>query len=533
MLTLQIENIYTTVYNANQKQLNIIDEALSVQQEGHEFSNAYQAGMWDGKTRFFEKGRKRFPTGLLAEAVYPLKRAGYEVEIEDNRKIVEYTSQESITLKHEEKGTITLRDYQMNAVNRALEYTRGVINVATNGGKTEIAAGIIKMLLPKLKKGQRILFFTDSKEIFSQSYKRLNERLGMKVGKIGSGTWDEGQVTVVMIPTIRKYISMPRNMPSTPKKGKLNKEKDKLLKGAHLLDGEAKALLTERVKQIQEEISEIEKNQRTKYKEMVAKTKKLMDSSIGFIADEVHHASSDTWYKLFMKLKNCYYRIGLTGTIDRSNKINVNRLYGTTGRVLCKVSNKELIDKGHSAKPIIYMMKIPKCYPIMSTDYRMVRNRGIISCEARNKLFVNKVVERVKSGKKCLIITMETAHGNIVTDMLKEKGVNYSFTYGDLPDAEREKALSDLREGNIDALVATSVLDEGVDVSNINCIFLMAGGKSMRQVLQRIGRGLRKKEDGSCVEVYDALDYHHAHLTNHTTLRYEIYKSEGFKVQKL
>jgi superfamily II DNA or RNA helicase len=66
-------------------------------------------------------------------------------------------------------------------------------------------------------------------------------------------------------------------------------------------------------------------------------------------------------------------------------------------------------------------------------------------------------------------------------------------------------------------LIATTIFDEGVDVSGINCLFLAAGGKSMRQLLQRIGRGLRKKSDGSCIEVYDdVLDYHNEHLTRHT-----------------
>jgi superfamily II DNA or RNA helicase len=82
-------------------------------------------------------------------------------------------------------------------------------------------------------------------------------------------------------------------------------------------------------------------------------------------------------------------------------------------------------------------------------------------------------------------------------------------------------------------LIATTIFDEGVDVSGINCLFLAGGGKSMRQLLQRIGRGLRKKADGSGIEVYDVLDYHNEHLARHTLERYKVYKSEGFDIIKL
>jgi len=90
-----------------------------------------------------------------------------------------------------------------------------------------------------------------------------------------------------------------------------------------------------------------------------------------------------------------------------------------------------------------------------------------------------------------------------------------------------------LRDGSLQVLIATTILDEGVDVSGINCLFLMAGGKSMRQVLQRIGRGLRKKDDGSGLEVYDALDYHNEYLVDHTLDRYNTYKAEKFSINKL
>ena len=117
--------------------------------------------------------------------------------------------------------------------------------------------------------------------------------------------------------------------------------------------------------------------------------------------------------------------------------------------------------------------------------------------------------------------------------MIKSSGLEAFFTNGTLTTEVREKVLQDMKEGTLKILIATSILDEGVDISGINAIWLGAGGKSLRQTLQRVGRGLRKKADGSGLTVYDFLDYCHPYLTKHSLARYKIYKAEGFEVVRL
>jgi superfamily II DNA or RNA helicase len=83
---------------------------------------------------------------------------------------------------------------------------------------------------------------------------------------IGNGKWDIQQVNVIMIPTLAKYL----NIKKVPKNA--NKES---------------------------------------FEQKCKDTKQLIESIVAFLGDEVHHASSSTWYDLFMKLKNAYYRFGL------------------------------------------------------------------------------------------------------------------------------------------------------------------------------------------------------------------------------
>ena len=62
----------------------------------------------------------------------------------------------------------------------------------------------------------------------------------------------------------------------------------------------------------------------------------------------------------------------------------------------------------------------------------------------------------------------------------------------------------------------------------------MAGGfKSLRLVLQRIGRVLRRKEDDNTALVYDFIDRTNELLYKHSQDRVSIYEDEGFDVKYL
>lgn len=532
MAKIIITNQQCQIVDATIPTLKALDKAMSVKTPGCEFTPTYRSGKWNGMTNFFNVANGKFPAGLLQMALGILSDRGEAYKIEDKRKPLDIKIPDKVVL-NDEGSTITLRDYQYEAVISALHLKRGVINVATNGGKTEIACGIMQQALPCLGKNDRILFFTHSKEIFSQAVERISKRLKVPVGQIGSGKWEEEQITVVMIPTIAKYMTKTDKVPNT-KKYKDMKEKVEQLNSSYV----ASKGVTKELAKTSLELAIAEKNAYEKEKletlnEMYTKTGKLLKNTKMFIGDEVHHASSDTWYKLFKKIPNAVYRFGLTGTVDKSNPVNVMKLHASTGDIIAKVSNEYLITNGYSAKPIINMLSLDDIPSISSRFYAEERRDGIVENKQRNSIFVRKIVERFNHGKQCLVIVNETEHGDIVLNMLKNEIDSVEFIHGQRTSKAREQALQALRDGELRVLISTSILDEGVDVSSLNCIFLMAGGKSMRQLLQRIGRGLRKKADGSHVDVYDALDYHGKYLVEHLAERYDTYVAEGFEIKKL
>ncbi|MBN2529426.1 MAG: DEAD/DEAH box helicase family protein [Deltaproteobacteria bacterium] len=68
---------------------------------------------------------------------------------------------------------------------------------------------------------------------------------------------------------------------------------------------------------------------------------------------------------------------------------------------------------------------------------------------------------------------------------------------------ERSAILSGLGNGTYSAIVTSKVLNEGVDVPEANVEFIVSGSASVREHVQRLGRILRKKKDGTKAVLYE------------------------------
>ena len=110
----------------------------------------------------------------------------------------------------------------------------------------------------------------------------------------------------------------------------------------------------------------------------------------------------------------------------------------------------------------------------------------------------------------------------------------HQFICGEESTEVREKALVDFREGKIKVLIATSILDEGVDIPNIDVLVLAGGGKSSIATLQRVGRGLRKGGTVDRLYIVDTIDFQQHHLLKHSMQRLEDYKAEEcFEIEEI
>ena len=94
--------------------------------------------------------------------------------------------------------------------------------------------------------------------------------------------------------------------------------------------------------------------------------------------------------------------------------------------------------------------------------------------------------------------------------------------------------MAEFRDGTIKVIIATSILDEGVDLPNIDVLVLAGGLKSSIATLQRVGRGLRTGGNVDRLYVVDTIDFQNHHLLKHSFQRLQDYRAEDcFEIEEI
>jgi len=197
LLEFHVQNLYTRVNKkkAGKEELTELHNILSVKVPGHYFSPHFRRGMWDGYKRFFNLLTGSFYTGLLGYA---------KSHLSENIEISEVDERAAIPHQNNPLGLngIKLRDYQVKMVAGAISKGRGIISAPPNAGKTEVAAGIVKVL------GLPAIFFTHRLTLLHQTQERFSNRLEIEVGLVGGGKddWITDGVNIVSIQTAYKKL---------------------------------------------------------------------------------------------------------------------------------------------------------------------------------------------------------------------------------------------------------------------------------------------------------------------------------------
>lgn len=116
---------------------------------------------------------------------------------------------------------------------------------------------------------------------------------------------------------------------------------------------------------------------------------------------------------------------------------------------------------------------------------------------AVNKLEAMRVLApAVSDSRGALVFTRRKEAAEDLAAVLRDEHVAAYPIHSDHTMHQRRERLAGLKTGRVQALVAPTVLDEGVDVPDVDLGVVMSGSKSRRQMIQRMGRVLRRKADG-------------------------------------
>lgn len=241
------------------------------------------------------------------------------------------------------------------------------------------------------------------------------------------------------------------------------------------------------------------------------------------ILDEAHHAPARTFGAVLSALPG-RYRVGLTATPTRQDRLE-DFLYWSCGRVVYQVRQWDLEEAGYTLTPKITWLPTRFIPKTSSDDWTGLCNELALDVE-RNLLLVHEIRRRAEEGRTVLVLADRVAHCEDLADALAPH-VSARALVGKMTKRARAEVLDQFRAGELRVVTATSLADEGLDVSGIDCVFLATPSRNEGRVQQRVGRGLRPKPGKQQPEVVDVLDPFGAAF-NAARLRKKLYLRLGW-----
>lgn len=131
------------------------------------------------------------------------------------------------------------------------------------------------------------------------------------------------------------------------------------------------------------------------------------------------------------------------------------------------------------------------------TYLKALRRRRDLLASTRGKYdSLRSLSHAVVQASRTIVFTETVDSAEDCADLLVAEGITARAIHGQMKGDERASCLGQFAEGWLECLVAPRVLDEGVDVPEADLGVIFAASRQRRQMVQRMGRVLRRKQDG-------------------------------------
>ena len=228
------------------------------------------------------------------------------------------------------------------------------------------------------------------------------------------------------------------------------------------------------------------------------------DSEFGLcILDEAHHVPAHTFSRVLMAIP-ATYRLGLTATPERNDGLT-DLLYWHFGEVLKEISTKDLVQAGRVMAPRVEQLFTGWEPPTARVDWPVLINK-MCNDEDRNDKIIGKVCELLNADRQVLVLSDRVQHCIDMAEVLADLGYNSAALVGTMSKKKRAAVLEAADAGELRAIFATTVADEGLDLPGLDTVVLTSPTKAMGRVQQRIGRIMRVAENKQTPLVVDCID---------------------------
>lgn len=468
-----------------------IDVDFGVQQEimeffsfyvpNYKFIPAYRNKMWDGKIRLFDIQRRELNTGLFDKLKVFAQSRNYGIQLEESEFGLP-NSKNPIDAQilwdtfQKLSDKFELRDYQFEAVCEGIKQKRAVLLSPTGSGKSFIIYNLLRWYLDNYDDNVLIIVPTTSLvEQMTSDFKLYGFDTENELHKIYSG-------------------------------------KDKVT--------------TKRV--IVSTWQSIYKLQSPWFHQFGA-----------IFGDECHGFKSKSLSSIMNKSVNAEYRFGTTGTLDgtQTHKLVLEGLFGPVYKV---TTTKKLQDNDTLASLKINMLVLQykeETRRELNLPKYQQEIDFIVSHAKRNNFISNLALDQ--KGNTLVLFNYVEKHGKPLYNLIREKAHEdrkVFFVSGGTDTTDRE-AIRKIIEKQSDAIIVASLgtFSTGINIRNLHNIVFASPSKSQIRVLQSIGRGLRKSDNGETTKLFDIADDLHVgtksnYTLSHSMERIKIYKKEEFKM---
>lgn len=456
----------------------------------YKFMPSYKNRMWDGKIRLFDTRKKTLYGGLFKYLHEFADVRDYEIELASSHFGLPGSIQKVDTsyildgLKLTAAGkSIEPRDYQLEALEHALSNKKSLLLSPTASGKSLIIYMAIRAFLDS--SDSNVLLIVPTTSLVEQMYSDFSDY----------SQYDDW-----------------------------NAEEN-----CHkIYSGKEKYNLTQRV--IITTWQSIYKMQTPWFKDygMV-------------IGDEAHNFKAKSLTAILEKCVNAEYRMGTTGTLDgtQTHQLVLEGLFGPVHRVTTTkqlIDNKALSDLQIDVLLLKYRDEI--CREVVKKNYQDEMD-FIVKYEPRNKFISNLALDL--EGNTLVLFQYVDKHGKPLHNMLSEKiaemprQLRKLFYVSGETDVDTREKIREITEKETGAIIVASMgtFSTGINIRNLHNIIFASPSKSQIRVLQSIGRGLRKSDDGRATKVFDIADDLHwkakkNYTLQHAAERIKIYAKEKF-----
>jgi len=459
-----------------------LNEFFSFYVPGYKYMPAFRNRMWDGKIRLFTVMSGELPAGLYEHLLQFAEQRDYLIEVVDSPygRADDYNKVDVKELYNYIESLnmpYTIRDYQFDAVSTGIHRKRGVLLSPTGSGKSLIIYALTRWYLENYDK--MVLVIVPTTSLVEQMYgdfKDYGYDVENEVHKIYSGK-DKNTQKRIVISTWQSIYKLPK--------------------------------------------------QWFHHFGMV-------------IGDECHGFKSKSLMSIMNKASEAEYRFGTTGTLDgaQTHELVLQGLFGKIYRV---TTTKTLQDNDTLAKLKIKRITL-KYEEQVRKDFGKRTYQDeiafIVENDYRNKFIRNLALDL--KGNTLILYNYVEKHGKPLFDLIDnkvEENRKVFFVSGDVSATDRE-AIRGIVEKQKDAIVVASLgtFSTGINIKNLHNIIFASPSKSQIRVLQSIGRGLRKSDDGSATTLYDISDdiswqNRKNYSLLHSFERLKMYQKEQFEYQ--